>query len=1218
MSLSSSNDTPNIIMIDNTDKEKKKVTILEKEMLKDYSYPDQDDEDIQSKLFLKNEFYSNVIPPRPDINDYEKVKNYRDEICGKPPKMREHQETARNLINPQTPYKGMLLFHGLGTGKTCVGAIIAEGFKDQVLKYNTKVYILVPGPILKDSWKQHLVKCSDNKQLNFDDKAVYVNSIERAKLLKNAINSTQRYVKIMSYKGFYKRVLGEKVIDKKIIKGSTVKLLYKKNDEGEFARDISIDRIYNLNNSIILIDEAHNLTGNMYGEALLNIIKNSVNLRVVLLTATPMKNLADDIVELLNFIRPTDSPIERDKIFSAHKNHLMEIKEGGIEYFKNMARGYVSYIRGEDSLVFALRDIKGEVPDELLFTKVIRCKMLEFQRQAYDITISTYDDTLDRKSEAVANFVLPGLSLNKKQIVGYYGLDGINLVKNQLKINGDLINNKIKSDFFHNKLDKEFIYATQGGRMLTGEIFKMPYLKYFSIKFYKALKKLNRLVWGKKGVRTAFVYSNLVKVGIEIFKEILLQNGYLEYQEDYANYQIEKTTICYFCGKTYQEHKKAGGYTTPKDKYTNKDAKKNINEDIDVDADVDADIDVDEDIDNTLNGTSSEYNTNTKLDIDMSKVEKSASSSNAEPRTDSMPAHIFQPATFLYVTGKSSEDNASAIPEEKKRLLDKIFNVNENKDGRFIKFVLGSKVMNVGVSLSNVAEVHILDVYYNLNSTEQVVGRAIRFCSHYQLMNIDNKFPVVKVYKYVIALGKNSSDGLSTEEELYHKAEQKYMLTKKIERAMKEVAVDCPLNFNGNIFEEETSKYENCKDVSKDKSKNKNDMCPVECDFTSCRFQCDDPKLNAEYYDPHRKLYKNLKKGQIDMSTFTGNLVKSKIDDVKSKIKELFITKAFFNLNDILNYVKDSLDEQKKETFDDFFVYRALDSLMPVTENDFNNFKDVIINKNYQQGYLIYRDNNYIFQPFDQNENVPLYYRLNIDQQNNNKLSLYSYLKNVIKITDNNNMMAMEQNYKYSFDDVMDYYDNREEFSYVGIIDSEIVKSDNNNVNVKDIFKIRNKRSKILEKKRATGIPSLKGSVCWNSKSKEEIMDICKKLDITINKKGTFIRQALCDIIKEKMLFLEKYATTANKNKLTYVMVPSNHPTYQFPYNLEDRVDYFKEQIKKNIKYKLNFSVEKNNKKENLIYKLIIKSEQKLDEYNDYFVKLGAIKNKNEYVINME
>jgi ERCC4-related helicase len=64
---------------------------------------------------------------------------------------------------------------------------------------------------------------------------------------------------------------------------------------------------HNLNNSIIIVDEAHNLTGNTRGEALMKIIRNSTNLKLLLLTATPMKNLGDDIVELLNFLRPEDS-----------------------------------------------------------------------------------------------------------------------------------------------------------------------------------------------------------------------------------------------------------------------------------------------------------------------------------------------------------------------------------------------------------------------------------------------------------------------------------------------------------------------------------------------------------------------------------------------------------------------------------------------------------------------------------------------------------------------------------------------------------------------------------------------------------------------------------------------------------------------------------------------------------------------------------------------
>src|SRR5690606_30168543 len=137
---------------------------------------------------------------------------------------------------------------------------------------------------------------------------------------------------------------GEKIVEKVKTSDDKIKAVYRKTKEGEFERDIAIDRIYNLNNSLIIIDEAHNLTGNAYGEALMKIVKNSHNLKIVLLTATPMKNLADDIVELINFLRPPNQLLSRDKIFTADKNHLMDFKQGGEEYFRKMIRGYVSYL----------------------------------------------------------------------------------------------------------------------------------------------------------------------------------------------------------------------------------------------------------------------------------------------------------------------------------------------------------------------------------------------------------------------------------------------------------------------------------------------------------------------------------------------------------------------------------------------------------------------------------------------------------------------------------------------------------------------------------------------------------------------------------------------------------------------------------------------------------------------------------------------------------
>lgn len=1081
---------------------------------------------------------------------------------------------------------------GIICHNTCVGVSIAEKFKPMVQKYNTKIYILVPGPILKESWRSHLLKCTGETYIKYQDKYAYMDEAEKGRMEKQALAQALQYYRIMSYRSFYKRVLGEKVVDKKFTQGNKTKTTYRKNKEGEFERDLAVDRIYNLNNTVIIVDEAHNLTGNAYGKALEKIIRNSLNLKVVLMSATLMKNLGSDIIELVNYLRPEDSPMERDKIFNSYTNHLMDFKPNGLEYFKNMINGYVSHVRGSDPLTFAKRIDKGEIPKGLQFTNVIRCLMKPFQRQTYDNAVKDLDDALDRASEAVANMSFPGLSNDRKSLTGYYGREGLNIVKEQLKVSSELLNKKISEMFGGIKNDQEWIYLTQDGKTITGRIYKARYLKHFSIKFYKSMKKLGRLVAGKKGAQTAFVYSNLVKVGIDVFQEILLKNGYMEYQEDVSNYQISPSTLCYYCGKKYKEHSRMKRMARVANE---------LDDNTDTNTDTNTDISTD-----TVTKSSK---TKTNIDIDISD-----SSTEYSPKhLDNLGVvnnHKFYPATFVSITGKSSEEKAEMINEDKKRILDNVFNITDNKEGRLIKFVLGSKVMNEGISMRNVGVVHVLDVYFNLGKVDQVVGRAIRWCSHYSMMSEKNVWPYVNVYKYVVSLDKDGITGLSSEEDLYRKAELKYVLINKLERAMKERAFDCPLNINGNIFNEEVRKYEKC-DMHGDVK------CPAICNYAKCEYKCDDPKLNFEYYDPNRKIYKAVKKSDIDYSTFTHGLAESEIEYTKNKIKNMFITNPVYTLRDIVDYVKNTYNDEKRELFDEFFVYKALDSLIPVTENDFNNFKDTVVDKNNTQGYIIYRGEHYIFQPFDQNEDVPLYYRVNDTKDTQFELSLYNYLKNnegykkaktMKKKTSDKSKTIDDET--YNFGETNEYYDTRDEFEIVGIIDKEQSRKKNKLAEeINDTFKIRPKLSKVLDKKRGTGIPSQMGAVCATSKSKEYLENTAKLVGANLNDNMT--RTQVCSAIEHAMLEKEKYSTDKEKNKLTYIRIPSNHPKYPFPYNLEDRVRYYVAKIRSEVKHAIELSTQKDTVKSGPnkgkpIYSIVIKKKPQLDEYANFFAKLGA------------
>ena len=58
-------------------------------------------------------------------------------------------------------------------------------------------------------------------------------------------------------------------------------------------------------------------------------------------------------------------------------------------------------------------------------------------------------------------------------------------------------------------------------------------------------------------------------------------------------------------------------------------------------------------------------------------------------------------------------------------------------------------------------------------------------------------------------------------------------------------------------------------------------------------------------------------------------------------------------------------------------------------------------------------------------------------------------------------------------------------------------------------------------------------------------------------------------MIKDKLIELEKYSK--GKNKMTYIMVPSNHPTLKFPLNLEDRIEYIKTTTNKILSKNISF-----------------------------------------------
>lgn len=126
-----------------------------------------------------------------------------------------------------------------------------------------------------------------------------------------------------------------------------------------------------------------------------------------------------------------------------------------------------------------------------------------------------------------------------------------------------------------------------------------------------------------------------------------------------------------------------------------------------------------------------------------------------------------------------------------------IFNNINNVNGSKIRLVLGSPSIKEGVSLLRVQQVHIIEPYWNFSRMRQIMGRAIRFCSHKD-MPLEQQFVDVFIYLAVHPSLKRSID-----QYIIDMALNKEKINNSFEMALKESAIDCNLFKNANVYENE-------------------------------------------------------------------------------------------------------------------------------------------------------------------------------------------------------------------------------------------------------------------------------------------------------------------------------------------------------------------------------------------------------------------------------
>ena len=234
-----------------------------------------------------------------------------------------HQKIVRDYINIYTPYRGLLLFHGLGSGKTCSSIAIAEGIKN-----DKKVLIMTPAS-LKDNYVEELKKCGDymykkNQFWEFIDTKTNPQYVE---YLSTILKLPQEYINSNGGAWFInvKKEPNYDILnfeDQKKINSQLDKMINYKYQfisynglRSSHLNGMTYGGTINpFSNKVIIIDEAHNFISRIVNKLtkktslsmnLYNYLMDAENCKIILLSGTPIINYPNEIAILFNILRGT-------------------------------------------------------------------------------------------------------------------------------------------------------------------------------------------------------------------------------------------------------------------------------------------------------------------------------------------------------------------------------------------------------------------------------------------------------------------------------------------------------------------------------------------------------------------------------------------------------------------------------------------------------------------------------------------------------------------------------------------------------------------------------------------------------------------------------------------------------------------------------------------------------------------------------------------------
>lgn len=608
-----------------------------------------------------------------------------------------YQKFVGQYVNYTAPFKELLIFHGVGSGKTVSAINIYNVLFNYSPKWN--VFLLIPASLRDDPWLKDL-----KDWLTAKDRDIRFRNIQFV-----------HYDSPFADKDFLEKVK---------------------------KKDASRDTIY-------IFDESHKFMVNVYNnissqsgkraQTIYDYIQREKmennNTRIVLMSATPVVNQPYEWALIFNLLRPGSFP-KSEAIFNQQyisSANYSSINEETKNMFQRRILGLSSYYIGATPDKFANKVVhyKNILMSPYHEEVYNHFEEIEEQKEKMRLRMSRGKvgkdmSTFSSYTRQACNFVFPAINSEvagqirprpgkfrikvEDEVVVNEGRDEETLAKlRKKKETSDYVKaiNRYQSALM-NYFQKIYDGDKKNKHTISDDIKEFRSQGSSFTKFWANSKKKSKLIQEmyKCGPKMLYIIFNTLKSA----GPVLVYSNYVEME----GLSIFKIYLHFFGFLNFNDDKEIKGKNLAKEYGTNKEKK-------------------------------------------FAKDKR----------------------RFMEFHGKIDRDTRTKNKE--------VYNMKENFNGRIIKIILISPAGAEGLSLMSTRQVHIMEPYWNEVKIEQVIGRAIRICSHKYLPMEQRKVDVFR-YKCIRKGGKETSD-----EKLEDISRKKNNLMLSFTEAVKEAAVDCEL-----------------------------------------------------------------------------------------------------------------------------------------------------------------------------------------------------------------------------------------------------------------------------------------------------------------------------------------------------------------------------------------------------------------------------------------